>query len=166
MLEKIISGGQTGADQGALEAAEALGLSTGGWMPKGFLTERGPRPELAARFNLLEHSSTRYPERTQSNILGSDGTLLFGHVTSPGRALTHNYVRRYTKPLFIVTWDRTCGVKFNSTSDLTLSSWLDIKNIRVLNVAGNRESQNPGIQSAIKYFLITSLELALKKQKV
>jgi hypothetical protein len=48
MLDRIISGGQTGADQAGWRAARACGVPTGGFMPLGFLTEGGPRPEFAA----------------------------------------------------------------------------------------------------------------------
>ena len=47
MLDKVISGGQTGADQAGWRAARAVGIPTGGWMPLGFLTEDSPRPEFA-----------------------------------------------------------------------------------------------------------------------
>ena len=62
--EKVISGGQTGADQAGLIAAEKAGITTGGWMPKGFRTLDGPNPGLAARFGLREHPSEEYPPRT------------------------------------------------------------------------------------------------------
>ena len=50
MIRKIISGGQTGADQGALDAAIEYGFPYGGWLPKGRLTENGPLPEQLNRF--------------------------------------------------------------------------------------------------------------------
>jgi hypothetical protein len=39
VLSKIISGGQTGADQAALDAAIELGVPHGGWTPKGRLSD-------------------------------------------------------------------------------------------------------------------------------
>jgi hypothetical protein len=59
-VQRIISGGQTGADQAGLEAAERLGIPTGGFMPKGFHTETGPRPVLAARYGLVETATEDY----------------------------------------------------------------------------------------------------------
>lgn len=47
MIERVISGGQTGADQAALRAARACGIPTGGWAPRGWLTEDGPSLWLA-----------------------------------------------------------------------------------------------------------------------
>src|SRR5262249_29141313 len=73
-LEKIISGGQTGVDQGALCAARKAGFPTGGWAPKGWLTERGPAPWLA-ELGLLQHASPSYPLRTRANVAASDATL-------------------------------------------------------------------------------------------
>ena len=50
MLEKIISGGQSGADRAGWRAAKAFGVSSGGWMPRGILTDDGPHPEFADQF--------------------------------------------------------------------------------------------------------------------
>jgi hypothetical protein len=62
VLEKIISNGQTGLDQAGWRAARAAGIPTGGWMPKGFLTEDGPHPEFAEDFGALEWvTSEAYP---------------------------------------------------------------------------------------------------------
>ena len=76
MMERVISGGQTGADQAGLAAAKACGIPTGGWMPKGFLTTAGPAPELAAEFGLKEHSG-EYAERTGANVRDADATIRF-----------------------------------------------------------------------------------------
>ena len=85
--EKVISGGQTRADQAGLIAAARFGIATGGWMPKGCRTLAGPNPELAARFGLREHPSEDYPPRTELNVLRSSGTLWFGPgSTSLGRS--------------------------------------------------------------------------------
>lgn len=61
MVTKITSGGQTGADQGGLRAGKALGLHTGSWMPRGFITLDGPCPDLATEFAIQTHRSTKYP---------------------------------------------------------------------------------------------------------
>ena len=70
---KIISGGQTGADRAALDAAIELGLPHGGWLPRGRKTESGPLP---LKYNLRELDSDRYRDRTEQNIIDSDGTLI------------------------------------------------------------------------------------------
>jgi len=87
----IISGGQTGADQGALHAAMTLGLKTGGVVPKGWRTERGPAPWLG-QLGLEEHASGSYRPRTFDNVMHSDGTLIFGNVESPGCRCTRRWL--------------------------------------------------------------------------
>jgi hypothetical protein len=90
-LTKIISGGQTGADQGGLLAGEDLGLATGGWAPLGWRTDEGPRPDLGTRFGLREDHSRYYSQRTRRNVRDSDGTLIMGDPTSPGSRFTIYY---------------------------------------------------------------------------
>ena len=72
MIQKIISGGQTGADQAALDAAIKLGISHGGWIPKGRITEDGP---LLDKYKLQEMPTDSYPARTEQNVIDSDGTV-------------------------------------------------------------------------------------------
>ena len=84
---KIISGGQTGVDQIALELAEEYGLLTGGMMHKGWLTLEGPRPEFEQRFGMRECPVTGYPARTMLNVRDSHVTLWFGE-DSRGRICT------------------------------------------------------------------------------
>lgn len=153
MLRRIISGGQTGADQGALEAAKDLGLETGGYMPKGFRTETGPRSDFKHIFLMQEARDTRYYGRTVKNIQISDGTLIFGSTNSPGTALTINECRNNQKPFYIIIWP-SATLKDNASK---LRNFISINNIRTLNVAGNRESKNPGIQYACKKLLIEAL---------
>jgi hypothetical protein len=155
MLEKIISGGQTGADQGGLEAAMLLGLQTGGIMPRGFKTEAGPRPSFAAKFNLLADFSPAYQPRTRLNILAADATLIFGNTKSPGSALTINLCLDLSRPFRIIPFP--CA-KIYLTQKSYLLSWLEELDITILNVAGNRESTNPGIQIFVRDFLFNALK--------
>jgi hypothetical protein len=167
MIKKIISGGQTGADQGALRAAKSLGLQTGGFAPRGFATEDGYLPALAVEFGLQEHSSSRYPARTQSNVLAADATLMVGQMTSPGSALTRRNAYRYDKPLFVVPWpapNAATGAATGAFAQLPSADflkWLSDNRVEILNVAGNRESQNPGIGNATLFFLLVNLRQAL-----
>ena len=73
MIEKIISGGQTGADRAALDVAIKLGITHGGWIPKGRITEEGPLPE---KYQMQEMSTESYAARTEQNVIDSDGTLI------------------------------------------------------------------------------------------
>jgi hypothetical protein len=72
-LEKIISGGQTGVDRGALDAALEASFPCGGWCPKGRKAEDGPIP---ARYPLKEMDGPAYRLRTERNVRDSDGTLI------------------------------------------------------------------------------------------
>lgn len=145
--EKIISGGQTEADQGGLEAAKELGIQTGGTAPFGWKTETGPNPKLLRdTYNLISNLSPNYPSRTRANVFNSDGTVIFGNVDEPGSRLTLNLCLRVGK-LCIV----------NPTVE-SFQEWLECNlQIKVLNVAGNRESKNPGIQEGVRNFLVRAL---------
>src|SRR5438309_7553060 len=72
-LLKVISGGQTGVDRGALDAALALQVECGGWCPAGRLAEDGTIPE---RYPVMELAYAGYAERTARNVADSDGTLV------------------------------------------------------------------------------------------
>ena len=76
MIEKIISGGQTGADQAALDAAIKYNFPHGGWIPKGRKTEDGRLPD---EYKLKEMSTDSYKERTEQNVIDSDGTVIISH---------------------------------------------------------------------------------------
>ena len=97
MLRKIISGGQTGADQGGLRAAEYLRLETGGVAAKGFRTENGYQEDYLKSFGLI-NLGLDYPERTAQNVQDSDGTVVFGRITSTGSKLTIREAAEWGNP--------------------------------------------------------------------
>jgi hypothetical protein len=139
MITMVISGGQSGADQAGWRAAEACGIETGGWMPKGFLTEEGPQRYFADLYGALEMPTPWYPARTEQNVRYSDGTLWFGTTDTPGAKTTLEACKRFKRPVMLVT-----------PSEVVLPSdvvqWLrQNPQIKRLNIAGNRESKNPGI---------------------
>ena len=72
MIIRIISGGQTSADRAALDFAIKHNIPYDGWVPKGRKTEDGTLPE---KYNLQEMPTVQYANRTEKNILDSDGTL-------------------------------------------------------------------------------------------
>ena len=76
MLEKIVSGGQTGADRAALDFAIKQKIPHGGWVPKGGLAEDGPLPK---KYKLTEMPTDSYQERTEQNVIDSDGTVIISH---------------------------------------------------------------------------------------
>lgn len=144
MLVKVISGGQTGADQAGLRAAAASGLETGGVAPKGWLTEDGPAPWLAD-YGLTECQTEGYPARTEANVRGSDATLWIGDPRTPGGRATLGTAKMWGKPYAVVTPGVTCP---SFAAQLVRNS-----EARVLNIAGNRESKNPGCGAAAEQFL-------------
>jgi predicted Rossmann-fold nucleotide-binding protein len=143
-LEKVISGGQTGADQAGLRAARAAGIPTGGCAPKGWDTEDGPAPWLA-EYGLTECPKAGYPARTAANARDSDGTIWFGTTDSSGYATTIGACTRFGKSYLFVSE----GV----TTTRHVTEWMETNRIRVLNVAGNRESNNPGLGAGVEEFL-------------
>lgn len=93
-IERVISGGQTGADQGGLVAAKSLGIPTGGFLPKGCTTLDGPRPDLLMAYGLEEHESSEYPPRTYANVQASAGTIRFAaDFNSAGERCTLKAIR-------------------------------------------------------------------------
>lgn len=145
-LIKVISGGQTGADRAGLEAAKRLGYETGGTGPRGYKTSMGPDPTLI-EFGVVEHTSDRYPPRTIKNVRDGDGTAWFGREDTSGGRLTIGTARRMAKPLLI---NPMAG---------ELRAWIVKENVRILNVAGDRETNSPGIQAKVEELL----ELALAR---
>lgn len=147
MLIQVISGGQTGADRAGLRAAKDVGLATGGWMPKGFLTLEGPRPDWAREFGLQEHASPNYPPRTRRNVQAADATLRFArHWSSPGERLTLKYLRQYAKPFRDIDPDALPPAT-------EVVGWLKQQRVRILNIAGNTERTAPGIEAIVEAYL-------------
>ena len=96
MIKKIISGGQTGADRAALDAAIESGFEHGGWAPKGMKAEDGRIPD---KYNLKEMPTSSYPKRTEQNIVDSDGTIIVSHgPLTGGSLLTQNLAIDHHKP--------------------------------------------------------------------
>jgi predicted Rossmann-fold nucleotide-binding protein len=77
IVEKVISGGQTGVDQAGLRAAKDSGISTGGWLPNGCITLEGSCPDLLELYSMQEHPRKGYPARTEANVRDSDGIIRF-----------------------------------------------------------------------------------------
>ena len=153
---KIISGGQSGADLGGLWAGKALGIATGGAMPKGFRTEAGRRQNYAALFGMRETSSQSYRSRTRQNVIESDGTVIFsGPSVAGGTLLTKRLCDDLGKPCLVLAFPAA------HDQNKLFADWLSSHQIQVLNVAGNRESQNPGIEEFVFHFLVSAWRSAL-----
>ena len=150
---KIVSGGQTGVDQGALEAALDLGVDWGGWVPKGWRAENGTVPEQF-RARMQEHASANYIVRTRQNVADSHATLILSdaYPLSGGTLRTRDFCTNMMRSHFVVTFGEADAVG-------KVRKWLgqffaaEHPVPFVLNVAGPRESKAPGIQSRTRLFL-------------
>jgi predicted Rossmann fold nucleotide-binding protein DprA/Smf involved in DNA uptake len=138
-VARLVSGGQTGVDRAALDAGLAAGVPVGGWCPRGRLAEDGLIP---ARYPLRETPTADPAQRTEWNVRDSDGTLVLhrGPLTG-GTALTATLARRLGRPLLQLDLEA-------APEPSAIDTWLRRQGIRVLNVAGPRESEAPGIGTA------------------
>jgi hypothetical protein len=145
---KVISGGQTGADQAGLRAAKAVGLETGGWLPYGCRTLKGECRDLLIEYDMQEHPKRGYPARTEANVRDSDGTLRFAaNFGSAGERCTMKAIRWFGRPHFDV------DIK-NFPSVEVVFDWIFDKKIKVLNIAGNSEETAPGIEEKVYEYLL------------
>jgi len=155
MLEKIISGGQTGADRAALDAAIANEMDHGGWVPKGRLAEDGVIP---SDYNLREMPTDSYSLRTEKNVADSDGTVIFSHgPLSGGSALTCELAEKHGRPSLHIDLKRLPAFK----AAVDLSAWINGQGIRTLNVAGPRASNDPAIYSKVRDIMGAVIQLCL-----
>jgi hypothetical protein len=138
---RIVSGGQTGVDRAALEHGRRCGIPIGGWCPAGgWAEDLAEPPGVLARFPELEATPSRDPrERTRWNVRDSDATLVLSRegARSPGTALTVEVAEELGRPHLVADVEDVAAVR----------AWLaTLPAGIVLNVAGPRESQAPGIQ--------------------
>lgn len=158
---KVISGGQTGADMGGLLAARTCGVETGGTAPYGWRDEAGSNPLLGS-FGLTMHESRHYTMRTECNVMDSHITVIFGRYTSPGCQATINFCWHYKRPFVLCYWNSQDGLPETIHEQLASSIVLSLKKFSddvIINVAGNRESTNPGIESATR----RTMELVIQR---
>lgn len=165
LLKKVISGGQTGADQAGLVVARRFGLETGGIMPKGFKTLTGPRPDLASEYGLTEHASDNYVPRTYQNAKDGDGTVrLAGRMDSRGEVCTLKAIQKYGKPHFDVDLS-------DPPPHRDFVDWLLDHKIQTLNVAGNAEQTYAGafklsFAYLVETFFLYGLEMVVKDEDI
>ena len=140
---RVVSGGQTGADRAALDAALARGVTVGGWCPAGRWAEDGPVPD---RYPLRETAGADPSERTRLNVRDSDATLVLTPRTpTGGTALTVEVARALGRPVLVVP-PRPEAVG-------GAAAWVRETGARTLNVAGPRESEAPGVYADVLAFV-------------
>lgn len=150
-IGRIISGGQTGADRGGLDAAMALGIPHGGWCPAGRLAEDGRIPSI---YQLREAASASYTERTRLNVIASDATIVFVASMTQGSRATVDFCVSSKRPYIIVA---------NTVLSIPravhrVRQWLVQRgDLAVLNIAGSRESKAHGIHHAVRQILVEAI---------
>jgi len=138
--EKIISGGQTGADIGGLVGARRVGITTGGTAPRGYKTEVGNKPDELKSFGMVAHPSSNYRDRTKENIVNADATLIIA--TDPGSVgtqLTIQLCEDFEKAFLMIDPNFDCIDQ--------IRVFLDTEKPIILNIAGNRESKSKGLSA-------------------
>lgn len=143
-LIKIISGGQTGADRAALDAAIEIGFDYGGAIPKGRKTEDGALPLEYEK--MTELKSKNYTVRTLKNVMDSDATIIFtmGH-TGRGSTLTIRSAKKHNKPFLHIDLAESSDIEAKKI----IKEWLNEVSPTILNVAGSRESTSQGIYARV-----------------
>jgi hypothetical protein len=139
MIRKIISGGQTGVDQAALDVAIKLAVEHGGWIPKGRITEKGPLPE---DYRLKETRTSSYAERTEKNVMDADATLIIsrGPLTG-GSDFTREMAVRHNRPWLHIDLNQMAAFQ----AAIAINQWVLQNKVEVLNVAGPRASKDPAV---------------------
>jgi hypothetical protein len=133
---KFISGGQTGVDRAALDFALSNDILCSGWCPQMRQAEDGTIP---IRYPLTESYSPNPAVRTELNVKDSDGSLiLIIEDMDKGTQQTFDFAHLHAKPVFV--W--RIGINRNYEQ---FDNWLSKNNISSLNIAGPRESNQPGI---------------------
>jgi hypothetical protein len=156
---KIISGGQTGADRAALDAAIALGVPCGGWCPAGRRAEDGA---IDLKYPLVELADAGYRQRTRQNVLDSDGTVVmaFGALTG-GSKLTADFCARLGRPCLVIDAELTTP----GEAAVLIAVFLLRHRIHSLNVAGPRASGQAGIYPFVYDAIAQLLKPARTKRK-
>lgn len=142
MITKIVSGGQIGVEQAALDIAIKLGVSHGGWIQKGRRTQHWTLPE---KYQLQEMNTASYKDRIEKNVIDSDGTLIISHERLAGGSdYSRKMAEKHQRPCLHINLKETSG--FFAAS--AINTWIREKNIAVLNVTGPKASEDPEIYKA------------------
>jgi hypothetical protein len=141
---RVVSGGQTGADRGALDAALDAGVACGGWCPAERWAEDGP---IAARYPLAETPDSDPLVRTRRNVADADGTLILTlGAPDAGTEATVAAARALGRPRLEIDLSKVS----DEAAASKIAAWIAEAGIRTLNVAGPRESHAPGLQDRVR----------------
>ena len=151
MLTKVLTGGKAGAEQAAWRAAKVFGVAVGGWMPQGFSTEVGPRPDFANLYGSVELPPDCGTTATEKNIHESDATLWFGETTTEDAQTAVLACHRFGKPCMLIYPTATFAPSH-------VAAWILKGEFKTLNVTGNREADEPGIGDRVERFFGQVLE--------
>lgn len=161
-IAKIVSGGQTGADRGGLDAAIEARVPHGGWCPKGRKAEDGRIP---VRYQLVEHRSAHYQARTESNVIDSHATVVFTFgPPAGGSKKTVAFADMHERPCLCID----LAAMTDEDAAKAVLEWLSPGGLicpgmpmvpinPVLNIAGSRESKAPGIQERVRRVMLLVL---------
>lgn len=158
-IAKIVSGGQTGADTGGLDAAIWCEVPHGGWCPKGRLCEEG---EISPQYLLAEMTTKEYLKRTEANVVDSDITLVFTHgEPTGGSKRTIELAEKHGRPVFNIDPGRKTRQSIPELGALLLGNEKDQANLPkecIINIAGSRESGTPGIAREVMVWVIELID--------
>ena len=148
MIRRVVSGGQTGADRAALDVAQALGIETGGWVPRNRWAEDGRIP---GRYPDMKETSSADPAvRTECNVRDSDGTVVFSHgPVAGGTKWTVKAAGKLRRPVLHLD----LATQPVDAAARRLRAWTVAEDIAVLNVAGPRASEDRDIYAAVRSVL-------------
>ena len=137
LIQKLISGGQTGVDRAALDLALMYKVPHGGWCPRGRRAEDGTIP---AQYNLQETPGEDPAQRTEWNVRDSDATVVFSvsKTLTGGSRRTVEFAQQYHRPCLHLSAQAD-----GEHAPEKLKTFLRTARVTVLNVAGPRASEEP-----------------------
>lgn len=159
MLKKIISGGQIGADQGALDAAIKYSFPHGGWIQKGRKTQLGTLPD---KYELKEMTVAGFKEKIEQNVIDSDGTVIISHgELSGGADYSRKMAKKHKRPCLHID----LNVIPPSLAPPEINTWIIDNDIEVLNVTGSRSSEDSDVHRDTHYIIEGTILLSLVNAK-
>lgn len=148
LVQRIVSGGQTGVDRAALDVALHVGIPCGGWCPRGRRAEDGRIPD---RYPLQETPSEAYEQRTRWNVRDTDGTLIIVPVPlQGGTKLTWDHAHTLSKPIHHVAI-------YDGHAIESVQAWCRAHSVHTLNIAGPRASEGVEVYRQSFVFLLRLL---------